>query len=970
MNPDRWREVERLCHETLDRPPGERHAFLEVACGADVDLRREVDSLIGLESAADRFLEVPAMEGSGADVPVGAGTALAPGARLGPYEITAFVGAGGMGEVYKARDTRLGRTVAIKILPASLGADPEHRRRFEHEARAASSLDHPHICTLHDIGSDHGVDFLVMEFLEGQTLAERLKKGALPLGQALDYGAQIADALAKAHRQGIVHRDVKPANIMLTKSGAKLLDFGIAKLKEVRTISASSGASTLPTHEVANTWGVIVGTVAYMAPERIDGLEADARTDLFAFGCVLYEMLAGQRAFPGETEAATISAIMTLHPPLISSLLRAAPRVLDHLVQTCLAKDPDERMQNAQDVANQLRWFRQNLHVDDADRAGSAHLLRYRERIAWSVATAALLTLIAVIVLLRREPAPSSAVPLARLEIVPPKGVTLADSSLSTLAISSDGRTVVFAGDNRDGRQLYMRRLDRPETEPLAGTEGGATLPFFSPDGRSVGFYLPTDALMQVPISGGTPTLLGQLHHVVGGAAWSPDGAVIVGGGFAGLERFQQPGAKPAAVTTLGGPKEFAHIEPQMLPDGGILFVIQDPSRREEHNRIAVYTPSDRKVTVVLRGVSSPRYVPDGYVLFARGRTLRAVRFDLSRLAITGDETVLAEDVSHDYPAQWFYGPALFDVSSRGTLVYIRAPTGPQPAGSPLGSSRLALVDRSGTEVPLVTSTDPCTSVSAAPDGRRLAVRLSRPSGTEIQTIEIARDTWTRVSYGADHGEPTWTPDGRLVFPSNRDGYWAIYSAPADGSETPRPLTSGADMSPHGGTASAGPAGELVFTAMARNTMGGLWVQKAGTAAAQLLPRPGSTGVYGGGVLSPDGRLLAYVSRDTGGLQTYIREFPSLASMWNVSSGAAWEMRWSRDGSELFFTRGSKIMSVRVTTTPQVNVGRPHEVLDLPGLVSFDVMPDGSFATLRSVGETPAEQIIVVPDWRRLLPSR
>jgi serine/threonine-protein kinase len=955
MNQERWRQIERLCQDALNRDPDERNAFLEAACLDDGDLRREVESLIAQEPAARDFLETPAARQPAA-------VAVEPGALLGPYEITELIGVGGMGEVYRARDTRLGRTVAIKILPPGLAADPERRRRFEHEARAASALEHPNICTLHDVGSDRGLDFLVMEFLEGQTLAERLRKGALPLARALEYGAQIADALGTAHRQGIVHRDLKPANVMLTKSGAKLLDFGVAKLKPRRTGSAPAA----PIRDPPTSPGTIVGTVAYMAPEQLEGKEVDARSDLFALGCVLYEMLTGRRAFEGTSEASVISAIMSSQPPPISALQPMTPAALDHLVQTCLAKDPDERMQDAHDVVNELHWLSQSQ--DGVAPARRIQRLASGERLLWTLATVALLAL-TVLALLRSTPAPLHGVPPARLDILLPKGVTLATSSLSILTLSPDGRTLVFAGDNRDGRQLYVRHLDRPEAQPLAGTEGGATLPFFSPTGRALGFFLPTGAFMQVPITGGTPALLG-LRQIPGGAAWSSDGAVIVGSAFAGLQRLRPGGEKPEAITTLSGPREFAHIEPQILPDGAILFVIQDLSRREEHNQVAVFTPRDRKVTPVLSGVSSPRYVPDGYLLFARGRTLRATRFDLRLLTASGDETILAEDVSHDNAPQWFYQPAGFDVAPQGSLVYVRAPMGSSRTGFTGLESRLALVDRSGREVPLSSKIEPCTWVSADPDGTRLAVRLTRPSGTEIQTVEIARDNWTRVSYGADHGWPAWTPDGsRVVFPSNRVGYWTIDSAPPDGSKTPEPVTSGASVSAFGGRVTVGPAGEVVFSAFARETGPGLWVQKPGAGQAEELL---SGRAVGGAVLSPSGRLLAYLSRETGGLQAYLREFPSLASMWKVSTeGAGWvDLRWSRDSSELFFASGSKIMSVRVTTTPQVSVGRPQEILELPGLVSFDVMPDGRFVTVRSVGETPEDQLVVIPDWRRLLPSR
>jgi len=888
---------------------------------------------------------------------------LSPGERLGPYEIQAAIGAGGMGEVYKARDTRLDRSVAIKVLPADVSADPDRRARFAREAKTIAGLNHPHICTLHDVGETDGTTYLVMEHLTGETLAQRLEKGPLPLEQALTVATEIADALAAAHRQGVIHRDLKPGNVMLTKTGARLLDFGLAKLRPPGPVAFdATGVATRGASETAV--GTLLGTLPYMAPEQLEGRDADARTDIWALGCVLYEMAAGRRAFEGKSQASLIGAIMTAAPPPLVAVQPLAPAALDHLVRSCLAKDPDERMQNAHDVVNELRWLSDSSRVEAVVPVRRVRWLGPTERLGWSLVTLALLG-VAGVLLFRSPGVPVVDVPLARLSILLPSGVSVAESSFSRLAISPDGQTVAFAGDRSGMRQLYVRHLDRLEAEPLAGSEGGATMPFFSRDSKTVGFWLPTNALMQVPVAGGTPTLVAPGLQG-GGAVWDQDGTVIAGTSFAGLQRIRPGAEKPETLTTLSGELELGHVEPQLLPGGNILFVIKDPSRREDHNQVAVYHPDTRKVSRILSGVSSPRYVPDGYLLFARGRTLRAAPFDAEHLQVTGDEMSLTDDL---WPANshWFYSPAGFDVAPQGTLAYVPAP---QAMGS-----RLALVDRSGREEILSSRIEPCTSVATAPDGQRLAVQLSTPAGTEIQTIEITRDNWTRISYGADHGEPAWTPDGsRVVFPSNRDGAWAVYAVPADGSRAPEPLTAGASVSVQTARVSFPPDGhDVLFTAQAKGVAFGLWSQKGRTEQAVELLSARNLGQAGGayirGVYSPNGKFLAYLSRETGAYQAYVRQSPGFTSMSKVSAEGAAELRWSRDSRELFYRVGSKIMSARVMTTPQVSIGRSEPIVDLPGLMAFDVMPDGRFVTIRRVGPVPVQQIVVIPDWKRLLPT-
>jgi serine/threonine protein kinase len=491
---------------------------------------------------------------------------LTSGSRLGPYEIVSAVGAGGMGEVYKARDTRLDRTVAIKVLPAHVASDPDVRQRFEREARAVAALNHPHICTLHDIGTQDGTDFLVMEYLEGETLADRLTKSALPLDQALRYGIEIADALDKAHRAGIIHRDLKPGNIMLTKGGAKLLDFGLAKTGAATV--AGTGLSMLPTTPPNLTArGTILGTFQYMAPEQLEGLEADIRTDIFAFGAVLYEMLTGKKAFEGKSQASLIAAILDRDPPPISTVQPVTPRALDRMVSTCLAKDKDDRWQSSRDLLRELKWIAEGTSSASANAA--ARLPPWRHSL---VLLALGLTLGGILagagVWLAVRPARIETA-TSRFVMPAPEKVTFGTSTNSmSQALSRDGRYLVFVGSNADGTsRLWLRPLDSLTARVLPGTEG-ASSPFWSPDNRSVGFFS-GGKLKKIDMSGGPAQTLADAPSQVGGT-WNPDGVILFAPSAAdALYRVSSGGGAAMPVTDLDESlREVRHAWPFFLPDG------------------------------------------------------------------------------------------------------------------------------------------------------------------------------------------------------------------------------------------------------------------------------------------------------------------------------------------------------------------------------------------------------------------
>ena len=578
-----------------------------------------------------------------------------------------------MGDVYRARDTRLGRTVAIKVLPADAASDPERRRRFEQEARAVSALNHPHICVLHDVGREGETDFLVMEHLEGQTLAHRLRKGPVPFEQALDLGAAIADALAAAHRAGIVHRDLKPANVMLVKSGAglqaKLLDFGLAKLK-AQPAAAAAGISALSTEGPATTPGAILGTVPYMAPEQLEGKEADARTDLFAFGCVLYEMLTGRRAFAGETEASVISAIMTGDPPPVSSLQPVAPPALERLVKACLAKDPDARRQSAHDVAEDLRGIAEG--VQPAAPPSASRIGR-----AWVIGLAAALTVLAAIVLLFRQdwwtPRP------VRTDIMIPEGQSFIHGDASGLAFAPGGNALVYHSMDRAQLRAHLNWQDLDGSPPRAipGTDGGKQ-PFFSPDGRHLGFTLGAKLVKMALPSGrpGEAVTVEPLADIgwMRGASWGQDGSILyTPRPYAGLWRVSADGGGARELTRPDHSRnEWSHRWPCFLPGGrAALFTVFHASSRQDRSAIAVLSLDTGRWHRVIERGSCARYLPTGHVVFARNGALLAVRFDPGTLTAVGQAVPVATGVSMAASGGAAY--AGFDVSASGTMAFAPA---------------------------------------------------------------------------------------------------------------------------------------------------------------------------------------------------------------------------------------------------------------------------------------------------------
>jgi eukaryotic-like serine/threonine-protein kinase len=884
---------------------------------------------------------------------------LGAGVRLGPYEITSPLGAGGMGEVYRARDTRLDRTVAIKVLPPHLAASPERRQRFEREARAISALTHPHICVLHDVGRHDGIDFLVMEYLEGETIADRLKKGALPLEQVLRYGIEIAGALDKAHRHGIVHRDLKPGNIMLTKSGAKLLDFGLARLRASDTpVSAASELSALPTGDKPLTAeGSIVGTFQYMAPEQLEGKEPDARADIFAFGAVLHEMATGQRAFKGKSQASLIAAILASEPPPISRLQPLTPPALDRVVATCLAKDPDERWQSAHDLLKELKWIQEGGSAAGVAPV-AAHSQR-RERIAWAAAVMAAV-LAGVFVSAWRD---ANREPPRTLQssLLPPAKVTF-NFLYGPAVLSPDGRRVAFVAHGADGRNLvWVRPLNGLAAQTLAGTER-ATYPFWSADSRSLGFFA-DGKLKKIDASGGPPQVLCDAPQGRGGA-WNRDGVIVFSGRPAdGLSRVSVSGDVPTVATELDASRhETSHRWPFFLPDG----------RHFLYTALAAVTPTEadaifvgalgsnerQRLVDVVR--SNAMYAPPGYLLFAREGALVAQPFDAKQRQLTGDSVVVADQVQTFSPV----ASAAFSTSANGILAY-QSGAGGEP-------SQLVWLDRAGRQTETGLAPGPIDSPRLSHDGRRVAYRVEdRQERGDIWIYDLTRRISSRFTFDpADEFNPVWSPDDtRIVFSSNRTSRGDLYLKAAGGAGADELLfasekrKSATDWSVDGRI--------VLFSEFGPTTQQDLWSlslpDRKATVALQ------TEFLESGGALSPDGRWMAYHSDEAGRQEVYVQPFPGPGPKWRISREGGTFARWRGDGKELFFVADDQKMTVvEVTAGSTFGAGDPRPLFATRCKHSvnreYDVTMDGQrFLVNATRSDENVAPITLVQNWHAAL---
>ncbi len=823
---------------------------------------------------------------------------LTEGTKLGPYEILSPLGAGGMGEVYRAKDTRLERDVAIKVLPSHLTGNAELKQRFEREAKAISSLTHPNICTLHDIGHDSGVDYLVMELIEGETLSLRVAKGALPLEDLLRIGAEIASALDKAHRAGVVHRDLKPGNIMLTKSGAKLLDFGLAK-----ATPGQSGLSTAPDAvtitEPLTGKGTIVGTFQYMAPEQLEGKEADPRTDIFAFGAVLYEMATGQRAFEGGSRASLIASIMSSQPRAISEIQPMTPPALEHLVRSCLAKNPEDRIQTAHDVKLQLQWIAEGgsqLGVP----AVAASNRRGREKTAWSLAIVGVVLSVTLGVWNLRTTDEDART--YRMNVLPPEGTTLVsiDEHAGPVVLSPDGTRMAFVARTGNGRQrIWIRSLDKFDAVPLAGTEDAERL-FWSPDGRKLGFFA-NRKLLTIDADGGPTLSLADVTESRGGT-WNQEGTIV----FApiwngGLSRVSASGGPVAVVTRLDDAGvESTHRYPSFLPDGRHFLYLARRAGVGTGTEPAIVLASldSTERRTILQAASTVTYA-SGHILFARQQTLMAVQFDMDRLAIVGDAFPIADDLLVDNR----FSLAIFSASQNGTIAY--------QTGEASSLGLLTWIYRSGKRLGEVGVPEYYQNLSGpelSPDDARVLFSIQNlDTGNEDVWIrDLARDMQVRFTFGRMHGKPAssygaiWSPDGTHVVYgtlSGRTNY--LFRKPALGRGVAETLLDGPGdyVQPR----SFSPDGTLIlFEPLSMESRQDILVLKLGE---DKKPEPFADSPVDEffGQFSPDGKFVTFVSNRSGQNEVYVATFPDRAGEWQVSTRGGTEPRWRSDGAELYF---------------------------------------------------------------------
>jgi Tol biopolymer transport system component len=899
--------------------------------------------------------------------------AILPGRRLGPYEILSNIGAGGMGEVYRARDTRLDRIVAIKVLPTHLADRPELRERFEREARTIASLNHPHICTLHDIGKQDGIDFLVMEYLEGETLAQRLQKGALPIQQVLQYAIEISDALDKAHRKGVTHRDLKPGNIMLTKSGTKLLDFGLAKLKQEAT-PANVSLSDLPTaNDPLTAQGTIVGTLQYMAPEQLEGKEVDARADIFSFGGVVYEMATGKRAFEGKTQASLIAKILEIDPPPISSLQPMTPPALDRVVKKCLAKEPDDRWHAAKDLCDELKWIAAGSSPVAPAPTISAKGIGVLGLRALILGVVALLLVAAITSVATWTLKPTPQQPVTRTVINLPPGQQLAGlDDGPAVALSPDGTYLAYVARQGGTQQLYLRAIDSLESKPIPGTEG-AIEPFFSPDGHWVGFFA-GGKLMKVSVGGG-PALVLSDASLSRGASWGSQGMIAFTptANVSALQQVPDAGGTPQPLIRLTK-GEVAQRWPEFLPGGkAVLFATGPTGLTFINAKVAVESVGTGERRVLVQVGTQPRYAPSGHLVYAQGGSLTAVPFDAKRLEVTGTAVPLVEGVLQS-PVT---GAAQYSFSDTGSLVYVSG-------GVQATQLRLVWVSRNGAEQPLAASARTYMFPRLSPDGRRAAVGIVEQD-SQLWLYDLSRETLTRFTFEGNYNPVAiWTPDGkRIAFESNKEGPPNIFWQLADGSGGLERLNTSESIQV---PMSWSPDGKLLAFMDVNPTTGvDIWVLPMGDARAgsgqvrKAQPFLRTPFNEGGPRFSPDGRWLVYMSDDSGRYEIYVQPYPGPGGKWQITTEGGAEPVWNPNGRELFYRSGDKMMVVDIATQPGFTAGKPRILFEGRYELSpvqnanYDISPDGQrFLMLKSSEQEQAAptQINVVLNWFEELKRR
>jgi eukaryotic-like serine/threonine-protein kinase len=865
--------------------------------------------------------------------------ALTSGTRLGPYEIVAPLGAGGMGEVYRARDTRLDRTVAVKILTQGLADTPEIRQRFEREARAVSSLNHPHICALYDVGHQDGIEYLVMEYLEGETLAARIEKGPMPSADVLRYASQIADALDKAHRQGIVHRDLKPGNVMLTKSGAKLLDFGLAKGGEI--IQGGDLSSSPTVSRPLTTQGTIVGTLQYMSPEQLEGKATDARSDIFSFGAMLYEMATGKKAFEAKSHASLIAAIMKEEPRPMRELQPMTPRLLEHMVKTCLAKDPDDRPQSAHDLKMELDWLRESSGISDAPKLDAGRSTARSKLPAIMLAAGVLALAAAIVVAFLFRPQNSRA---ERLEFsIPLQG------EMSHLALSPDGRMLAFVTPDQSSgaNMLGLQRVGSPGITILPGTQG-ASYPFWSPDDSYVAFFA-DGKLKKVAASGGVPQVLAIATSGRGGS-WSRRGVIVFSPQASGwLWKVNADGSNVVSLTDkiFDARQIVSHRWPVFLPDGEhFLYIAVSFTNNLDNSARGIYVGSlsGEAKRLISAAQSNPGYA-NGYLFYLDDKkSLRASQVDVSKGTVSGESQVVTDQIG--YQPSIFWGA--FSVAENGTTVYNTN------VGSTL--SVLTWYDRAGKELGRVGDVGVLANPTLSPDGTRLAEDIAdaKANNVNLWLSDIKRGTNSRFTFDSSEAVVgIWSRDGNLVaYRSLALNDTNIFLKQAQGLQPAQSIFSAKtsahttdDLDPNSWSLD-----DKQLLCTLQPAAGGSQLVLLSASGGKLTPFLSTKSNETNGQISPDGKWVAYASNESGDWEIYVTTFPTAAGKWQVSRGGGTEPRWRGDSKEIFYIApGSTLTAVPVAGGDTFSSGNPTPLfrtqfranVSSTDLYSYDVTKDG-----------------------------
>ena len=904
---------------------------------------------------------------------------LSPGTRLGRYEIRLMIGAGGMGEVYRARDEKLSRDVAIKVLPSDLSTNADRLSRFEQEAQAAGALNHPNILAVYDIGMHDSAPYVVSELLEGETLRETLNQRSLGAHKATEYATQLAHGLSAAHDTGISHRDLKPDNIFITKDDRlKILDFGLAKLvqtsdTEVQTDVATRKAYTNP--------GTVMGTAGYMSPEQVRGEGLDHRSDIFSFGSILYEMLTGQRAFRRETSAETMTAILKEEPPEFSVTNSTISPSLERIVRRCLEKQPVRRFQSATDLAFALEapsgpsgpsLYATSPQFTDTTHSTGVSFAK-RKRLAWIAAGVLLLFAVGLLLLTftrSRQPRAASS-PVVRYDISTPEKTALNLIRWPSMTLSADGSTVVFVGTTNGIHRLYVRRRDDTTIKPITGTEG-ASSPAFSPDGKWVAF-LADRTLKKTTLDGQITTVLRV--DDARGISWASEDTLLYSPDAAeGLFLISAEGGEPKRVTKPDTTRnERTHRWPQVLPGGkAAIFTVgmlNSPDSYEQANIHAVNFATGEN-HMVLQGASMARYAPTGHLIFAKGGSLYAVGFDLETLATRGKPQMILQGVAGDETT----GVVHFEIADDGTLAYV-------PGSPGANMRRIVWVDRSGKVQPINLEPAQYNDVRLSPDSSRAAVLVGSSGSGDVWVYDLTRATSTRLTFNGRNATPIWSRDGKSIYYVEMDptaaGKSLVTRKPADGSRDAQTLVS------LDGTAyikALMPDGDSGIFDYQRSTSNGNIVQSKLGEGARLMDLVNTGFAESAAALAPDGRWLAYQSNESDRPEIYVRDMSAAGGRWQISTGGGEEPRWSHDGRELYYRNGNLFMSVAISTRRSFQAGTSTNlfggIFDLRTNtgITYDVDPKGSrFLMIRPAEESTAPSVMIVLNWfeelRRLAPT-